>query len=187
MEMTNRIKAIEAHYNRAWKSEPNVILFDKGPIHKLSPNFRVLVYGPTLYRNMWCYATCDMGIGRNSDQHIELHIFSAKQDYSLVELLTSAAYYHKKNCEIGLNDTVFFGKSWQDNSICSYGLISLPYLDGPDLENYVLGNQSMKFYWLIPITNEELEYKKKYGAEALEDMFEKSGLEYFNPNRKSII
>jgi len=48
-------------------------------------------------------------------------------------------------------------------------------------------NREIHFYWLIPITKTELEYKKEYGLEALEDKFDTDEFNYLNPNRRSIV
>ena len=121
---------------------------------------------------------------------IELHLFSPKKDGSLIELLTTVAYYHKNTRRLNLWHTVNFGRGWQDKSACEYGLISLPYLDGPTLEDLYLASPEekiFKFYWLIPVTKQEVDYKKKYGIEALEQLFELQSFNYLDSNRKSVV
>lgn len=68
-----------------------------------------------------------------------------------------------------------------------YGLISLPYLDGPRLENHQTKSGLIRFLWLIPITIQERDYKKQNGLEALEQKFEQEHLNYINPYRKSVV
>ncbi len=137
---------------------------------------------------MWAYATCGMS-KVSSGNPIELHLFSAKQDRSIVELLTATAFYHQNDAALDLHHTVNFGRGWQDSSTCEYGLISLPYLHGPDLENGFIPGYSeiVKFYWLVPITKRELEFKKQHGVEELEIIFEKKGINYLNSRRESLI
>lgn len=175
---------VEQHYITQWGQNYNTYLWDKGPFYKVSPFFRVLQFLPNETHNMWTYATVCMS-SHLEKKPIELHLFSNKQDNNLIELLTIVAYYHQNTHKIGLNDTVNFGKSWQDDSFCHYGYISLPYLDGPSLENLYLNEKQVKFYWLIPITPKELYYKMKYGVEKLEEMFEEKNLDYMDPNRSS--
>ena len=85
----------------------------------------------------------------------------------------------------------FFEKSPQRkrscSSSCSFGLISLPYLDGPDLENLECTEGTAKFYWLIPITKAELELKNAEGVEALEARFDVSGFDYAKRARTSVV
>ncbi len=98
-------------------------------------------------------------------------------------------YYHKNFKKLNLWHTVNFGRGWQDNSSYDYGLISLPYINGPNLENLYLESEKekcVKFYWLIPINKAEVNYKKEFGIEALEELFENHSFNYLNPNRKSV-
>jgi hypothetical protein len=176
------------HYETNWKIKPRIYLWDKGPIDKMSNVFRILEFEPTATRPMWSYATCCMSHEADVNP-IELHLFSKKKDEALIELLTAVSYYHRVTSTLRLWDTVNFGKPWQDVSLCQNGLISLPYVDGPNLEN--LENNSnyriTKFYWLIPITKKELDYKKDYGIEKLEIAFETEQFDFLDSGRKSVI
>jgi hypothetical protein len=118
---------------------------------------------------------------------VELHLFSPCQDAGLVELLFTVAHFHRTGARLNLWHTVNFGRPWQGESSCSHGLISLPYLDGPTLENLADSAGTIKFYWLIPITKAELELKKVAGIEALEARFEEAGFDYADPARSSVI
>jgi len=117
---------------------------------------------------------------------VELHLFSTIKDESLIELLTALAYYYRNTTRVGLNHTVNFGKLWQGASKCEHGLVSLPYLDGPPLENLEIGNKTVKFYWLIPLTKAEVEYMKRHGVDALERKFEGSSFNYLDPCGRSV-
>jgi hypothetical protein len=61
----------------------------------------------------------------------------------------------------------------------------LPYLDGPTLENLILPGmqKTIKFYWIIPITENEVKYKVNFAPEALEKKFEDLGLDYLDAHR----
>jgi hypothetical protein len=176
------------HYKDFWKAEdPSIFMFDKGPFDKLPHNFRVLEFQPRQNRTMWTYATCCMS-QENDLEPMEIHIFSWDQDRSVIELLTALAYYHINTRRIGLSHTVNFGRPWKENSTCTYGLISLPYLDGPAFENYYLprDDKLVKFFWLIPVTEDEVLYKRQFGVELLERKFGK-GFNYIDPLRKSVV
>jgi hypothetical protein len=45
----------------------------------------------------------------------------------------------------------------------------------------------VQFLWLLPITKQEVEFKKKYGLEALEQKFDESAFNYLDPQRKSVV
>jgi len=177
---------VRKHYERNWGEGYNVYLFDKGPIEKLSPSFRVLEFKPNNERNMWTYATLSMS-NYDHPYPIELHVLSSVQDAGLIELLAATVYYHQNTALLGLNHTVNFGQPWQDSSTCTHGFISLPYLDGPKLENLELDNKLVKFYWLIPVTEQEVEFKMQNGVEALENKFEESNFNYLAPDRSSVV
>jgi hypothetical protein len=65
--------------------------------------------------------------------------------------------------------------------------LSVPYLFGPDLEVCELGDRHVHFLWVLPITERERDYKTEHGLEALEQRFEVTGLEYWNPMRDSVV
>lgn len=181
------VQIVLRHYKDNWGAGYQIKRYEMGPMRTLSPDFRILEYPPTSQRKMWTYATCGMSSFDNQ-QPIELHIFSSIQDDNLVEILTAVSYYHMNDAKLNLNHTVNFGIPWQHGSNCSYGLISLPYLDGPSLEILkVDGSSTIHFYWLIPITLEERDYKKKHGTEALEEKFEQKGFDYLDPFRRSLV
>lgn len=118
---------------------------------------------------------------------VELHIYSSKKDVSIIELLIALAFYHRVTSKIGLNHTVYFGCPWQSNSICDFGFVSLPYINGPALEDFNGTNRLIKFYWLLPVTESEVKYKKEVGVEALESRFYEPAFNYTDPNRPSVV
>lgn len=177
-------KNIQHHYETIWENKGSPQYWLKGPVSKLNKEFCVLEFAPTVKRKMWTYATCCMSSEVDSNP-VELHLFSAKQDKTLVELMTMVAYFHKTANMLDLNHTFYIGKPWQKNSICDHGFISLPYMDGPNLEFGL--NKKVKFYWIIPISKKEVEFKKANGVEKLEEKFEELGIDYIYPERKSLI
>jgi hypothetical protein len=178
--------AITKHCNEIWGDNLQIKYFGKGPIEELPKNFCVLEYKPRHEDNMWKYTTCCMS--QETDENpIELHMFSPKQSSEVIELLTVIAHSHRRHEKYDLHHTLNFGKSWIDNSLCTRGYISLPYLYGPKLEDMEFQNKITKFYWLIPITDSELEYAKKYGVEAIERKFDTPGFNYLDINRKSLL
>lgn len=44
------------------------------------------------------------------------------------------AHFHRTGSALGLGHTVNFGRPWLPGSSCTHGLVSLPYLFGPELE-----------------------------------------------------
>ena len=136
---------------------------------------------------MWTYATKCMSQAEDHDP-IELHMFApTSNDDIIAELLVATAYYHRIDCKLGLGDTVNFGRSWIDGSSCDYGLISLPYLDGPSLEWFDFDGTKIRFLWLIPVTSAEVQFKIMHGVDRLEDLLEKARFNYLDPLRPSVV
>jgi hypothetical protein len=125
----------------------------------------------------------------NDSSPIEIHLFSEIQDGSLVELLTVIAHYHRTGKRLGLAHSVNFGRPWLPGSECSFGILSLPYLDGPNLELLKIHGASkpVRCLWLVPVTSAEVEYARLHGMEALEQKLEASGFNYLAPRRASVV
>jgi len=104
-----------------------------------------------------------------------------------VELLVAVAHFHRTGAPLDLAHTVNFGKAWIGNSQCEYGLVSLPYLDGPSLELLETSDGAINVYWLLPITAAERNFKKANGAKALEEIFDEVEIDYVNPQRESAV
>jgi Suppressor of fused protein (SUFU) len=176
---------IRLHYASVWQETPVVHRFNRGPVNELPADFRVLEFAPSK-RSFWIYATC--GMSRPSDENlVELHLFSQVQCESHVELLTIVAHYHRTGRMLDLAHIVNFGRPWMNASQCEYGLISLPYLDGPALETLWTPAAIVKFYWLLPITQQEKEFATLNGLDALEELFERVSFDYLDPHRSSVV
>lgn len=173
-----------AHYQRSWGAPQREIVVSQRMLD-LEPEFRVLAFGPRDGRRFITYATRGMSTG--ADGAIELHLFSQIETDDHAELLTAIAHFHRST-SLDLGHTVNFGRPWLPDSKCSYGLISLPYLDGPTLEYFQDSDTTVtRCYWLIPITQSERAYKMSHGQEALERRFEESRFEYWRPDRRSVV
>lgn len=179
---------IVSHYASVWGGSPTVRHWERGPTDDLPAAFCVLEFPPTDNRALWTYATAGMSAFLCPDP-LEIHLFSPAQTDLHVELLTAVAHYHCTGQRLGVGHTVNFGRPWIEKSNCDRGLLSLPYLDGPKLEQFVSPEDGtlVRFLWLIPITEAEVEYKKTSGLEALEQKFEQSGFDYLDPRRPSVV
>jgi hypothetical protein len=180
------IKSIISHYEQLWGKDYRALQWEKEPSPRLPQGFHVLEFKPTKKRNMWTYAT----VGMSTDEHkrpIELHMFSPYQTDRMVELLTVVACYHHTGAPLGLNHRINFGQPWLEQSICTRGFISLPYLDGPKLETLCLEETHVGFYWLIPISEQEAAIVDAEGVEGLESRFETQAFNYSDPKRSSVV
>ena len=184
--MNDYQEALLAHYVHHWGIEPAVLATQRPSFHQVLATFRVLEFAPTLARTVWTYATCGLSL-LPAPGLLELHIFAPQQSPELVDLLTAVAHYHQSEQVLGLHHTVNFGVPWLPTAASSCGLVSLPYLDGPELERMPYQLQQVQCLWLIPITPTERDFKVARGVEALEDLFEQSGFDYVNPTRPSVV
>ena len=176
---------VAKHYEKMWGVSGRDVEFVGGPIEDLPDGFRVLEFEPHGDRAMWTYATCGMSTAEDISP-TELHIFSPKKSGEPVEVLVATAHYHRTGKTLGLGHSINFGKSWIDTSFCKYGLISLPYLDGPNFENFETRNGVVKCLWLIPVAKSEVDFKKEYGLEALEERFDEKQFNYLDPMREVV-
>lgn len=135
---------------------------------------------------MWAYATCGMTPTAERDL-LELFLLSPCQTEKHGELLTLIAHYHQTGARLGLGHTVNFGRPWLEPSLCSFGLLSLPYTIGPRLENARFAGTTVRVLWLLPITLAERDFKVDAGLTALEDLFERRQVDYLNSNRPSVV
>jgi hypothetical protein len=177
------IKHYEDYYDTAGKR----LILTKGPIEKLHRDFCVLEFSPNSRHRMYSYCTVGMSVDRLDNNLIELVIYSLEPSNSMVELMTMCASFHRNREPLNVHHTVNIGQPWLNNSKCDHGFISLPYLDGQQLEIFKFGAREIHCYWFIPITEKERNYKVENGCEALEQLFENRQLDYSNPKRDSLV
>jgi hypothetical protein len=179
--------SIIQHYKKKWGQNFESVSWDGGgSINLTCPDFSILKFRPRVERNLWTYATVGMSLS-DAYEGLELHMFAQVASREIEEILVATAAYHLEEATLSLGDTVNFGKGWLQSSGCDHGLISLPYLDGPNLEILDLAASKTRFLWLVPITAREKNFKKEHGIEALEEAFELAGLNYADPTRASIV
>jgi Suppressor of fused protein (SUFU) len=176
--------ALERHYEAIWGRKNSSYVWRRGPA--LPHECRVFEYAPSDLGPCWIYATCCMS-PCDEPSSLELFLMSPSQTENHVELLTAIAHYHQTAATLDLGHTVNFGRPWLDQSKCSFGLISLPYLFGPKLENASIAGTNTRVLWLIPIRPEERAFKVKFGLEALEKVFEEKQVNCVDPMRESVV
>lgn len=182
----HHIKGIIQHYQDMWGTSFTEKRSKDSAMNALDPGFRVLEYTNLPDRPEWAYATCGMSLAKNP-KPIEIHLFSMKRDRKLVDLLSSIAYGYRNGDAMEVNDIVDFGRPWHKNSICDHGLVSLPFPDGAKMEVEKIQGKNTFFYWMIPITKREAEYKENWGIYDLNLVFDEPPLDYMNVKRVSAV
>jgi hypothetical protein len=183
--MSLLLEEVLQHYQRNWNAQGSPVPFFSGPIGELPGDFHIREFEPGKHP-MWAYATCGL-MQADAPQRIEVHIFAPRQNERIAELLYAISHFHCTGTHLDYGHSVNLGYPWWPDSACQHMLISRPYLDGPEFENGMMGGFSVRFLWLIPVTADELEFKKIRGLNALEKAFEKSEFDYLDPNRQSVV
>jgi len=125
---------------------------------------------------------------------IELFVLAPFEYPPLADMLAAVALRHALGQQgggrrLGAGHSVGLGGPWMLDSACTRGLVSLPYLYGPALEQGPLDRQGhqLRVFWLLPITPEEDGFKASSGLEALEELFATAGINTADPHRPSVI
>jgi hypothetical protein len=156
-----------------------------GPACEELPRLRIAEFAPGPRSALWVYATIGAWEACE-DPRLKFVTVAPQQDQRHVELLTMSAWYHGRY-GLATGHTFPIGEPWLPGSICEFFLVSKPYPFGPQLEVCICPNLHLHVLWLLPITGPEREYKAQRGLDAIEQQFDASGLEYWVPNRASIV
>lgn len=186
--MPSREETLLKHYRDFFVGHNSELLsWNTGPIVEVIPEFKVFLAKPGPKHNLWSY--CSIGastVQRENTGLLEFVVHSPVETPRLVKILAMVAYYHN-NHGLGLGHTLPIGEPWLDNSACDHWLLSNPYPLGPEFEICNLEKAHIHVAWLLPITEQERNYKASNGLEALEKLFEEKGLEYWNVTRTSVV
>ncbi|HEX4036362.1 MAG TPA: suppressor of fused domain protein [Solirubrobacteraceae bacterium] len=162
-----------------------------GPIRTRVPDFVVYEIGPgPRLRGCWTYVTSGCWAATARDGHgLEFVLSATNASVRHIECLAMTAYYHagpeEQRLDWGL--TVPIGEPWTAGSLCTYDLISLPYVYGPDLEICRWECGHIRILATMPITEAERNFKVTHGIEALEQRFDQAKIAFADPHRPSVI
>lgn len=176
------------HYTRYFHTKGKRLELKDPVPGKLHPDFYVLEIPPgKIHSNIYVYCTVGMSCDRKDEHLIELFVYSPIPAKAVAEMLTWCASYHRNKLPLNLHHTVNIGQPWLGDSLCDHGFISLPYLEGLELEIFTPDDRKVHCYWFIPITEKERNYKIENGCEALEQLFEDHRFNYLNPGRACML
>lgn len=185
--MTTYRAALLAHYERLFSASVWTRRWHEPPNRSMPPlsaAFEVRKYKRSADTAL--YATVCMS-GADDASPLELHIVASDDDATgsrSVFLLTVTAHFHQTGRRLDLGHTVNFGEPWVAGGVCSRGLISRPYLDGPELEHEP--TRGIRCAWLVPVTDSEVNFKVESGLDALESRFEAAQLNALDWARRSV-
>lgn len=154
--------------------------WNHGRILNELPSFHVFRISPKKGNEPWIYISSGIGeiIGK------EFVISSPVETHEHIEtlvMLASACFNKVVDAHIG--KVINIGRPWLEGSQFSNLLISLPYPYGRKLEIM----DAIQFLWLLPISDKEKEFLYPHSLDELETLFDEYGIDYLNPNRKSVI
>lgn len=178
-------EALRRHYEACWGGPVDELVFERGPMRSSFPEFGVLRFAPTAQRGSWVYATS--GLAVSTPGLLELHVRARTAHDAIVESMTVVAHYHATGAALGLHHSVNLGRPWVPGSPCSYAYLSLPYVDGPALEDFAYALGPVRCLWLVPLTAEERDVKAARGVEELEQRFDAADPDLADLLRESVV
>jgi Suppressor of fused protein (SUFU) len=179
-----------AHISHIWPRHPQEeFVWERGPIRRSLPHFRVLRVAPVDRRDPWVYASLGAWKATTGEGHgTEFFLLSPSESPLHVELLAMVANLHADpRYRLSLGSVIDIGRPWLEESAADHLLVSLPYPYGPSLEWCDLGEQHVRFLWLVPITTAEARLVRDEGLEALERRLELGDVNVISPKRHSLV
>ncbi|MFI6009188.1 suppressor of fused domain protein [Streptomyces sp. NPDC051243] len=182
-------EAVESHVRAFFEGHSvDVVDCDLGPERRGTvPDLRVLVVGPGPRTDSWAYVTAGCWAASESDGHgLEFVMTAPVRDQRFIDLMAMIAYYHCGGHRLDVEHSMPIGEPWIPGSTCDHLLISLPYLHGPGLEQCPLPGGDTRILWTLPVTTAEIEFRRRHGHEALEQLFDEAGIIPTDPFRASV-
>lgn len=119
---------------------------------------------------------------------VELLMAGYKEYEQIPNILSTASFFIIKNkwhCQPG----TVFETIVSDYYRCDmkHIMFTPPFLWEDKLSRVEIDNRKIYPLLLVPISDKELEYKSKYGTDALETLFENEAIDIFDIKRKSVV
>lgn len=189
MEPSDIYEAIHEHIEKFWPGiHKEVFSWNHGPAHVALPNLRVCRVSPLDIQSPWVYVSIGIWeVMAEETTSFEFFMLSPTETAIHIETLAVLAFYHKRY-RLNVGQIIDIGREWIEDSKMHHFLVSLPYPFGPKFE-YCRANESktVRFLWLLPITEEEADFANKFGVEALEKKFDEYEIDAVEVNRKSVV
>jgi len=176
---------VDAHVRSFFSGHPvSVRTLPRGPM-AARQDFHVLEVAPGPRIGLWSWVSSGASAGRPAGAAaVEFVLCAARPTERAVELVTMTAWYHATR-SLGHGHTLPIGEPWLDGSSCTCLLVSQPYPFGPEFE--FDAPRLVRVLWLLPVTAAERDFKVHNGLDALEERFDRAGIEYWNPARSSAV
>ncbi|MFF4035737.1 suppressor of fused domain protein [Streptomyces sviceus] len=109
------------------------------------------------------------------------------RDQRIIDLMAMVVHYHCGGRQLALDHGMPIGEPRVPGSTRDHLLISLPYLHGPDLEHCPLPGRHARILWTLPVTTAEIEFRRRHGHEALEQLFDEAKIIPTDPFWASVV
>jgi hypothetical protein len=181
----DHLSAFVKGHRYGWRVPP-----DDSPVMKVLPSFKVAEIVPGPQGALWTYISSGLR-QTSSDENsagIEFAMLAQSSNMRCCELLSMTAFYHARPVSrLGLGHTLPIGEPWWEGSSCDHILVSHLYPYGDSVEIWHDGQRHGHILWLLPITRAERDFKAAHGLETLERKFEAAVLQYWLPERASVV
>jgi hypothetical protein len=179
---------VREHLERFWPDRAQEdFAWALGPVEERIPGFRVRRIAPASPGEPWVYVTVGASVVQDGDG-MEFFILSPAESPRHVETLAMVATFHADPANrLSAGSTIRVGRPWLDGSSADHLLVSLPYPYGPALEHCDAADRHVQILWLVPVTAAEARLVQEHGAEALEELLERSNVDVIAPTRRSLV
>jgi len=123
-----------------------------------------------------------------TDYRLEFVLMAHQESPIHVETLAMVANFHadpKHRLDVG--HTINIGRGWTETASLTHFLISVPYPIGPSFEFCEADSLKVRYLWLLPVTESEVQFRHRKGLEALEALFDEKSIETLDPVRESVV
>jgi hypothetical protein len=178
---------VRQHYETFFDREGVELTWPHGPARARLGAFRVLRIPPNDQTNLWTYGSVGaFALGPSDAEPIEFLLLTPAATDRGVELVTLAADVHHSQ-RLALGSRLLVGEPWLEGATCDAFLVSLPYPFGPTIQKVRVADRVVRISWLLPITAAERRYAAQHGLEALEQTLDDAPVEYWRPDRPSVV
>jgi hypothetical protein len=180
------------HLERAY---PDSVHEDFAParpaVQERLPGFCVRRIDPAAPGDPWVYATngAAAAIGEGEDG-AEYVVLAPAADPVLVEMLAALATVNAEpDRRLGVGSIVALGRPWTGTSAARNLLVLPPYVFGPGFEVYAPAGEDRRIVvlWLVPITSSEARFVRLQGAQAFEELMQRTEVNVADPRRAAIV
>jgi hypothetical protein len=180
------------HLERAYPDSVHEDFASARPaVEERLPGFRVRRIAPAAVGQPWVYATNGASAAMGEDEDgAEYVVLAPAADPVLVEMLAALATVNAEpDKRLGVGSIVALGRPWTGSSAAQNLLVLPPYVFGPGFEVYEPPDENRRIVvlWLVPVTSSEARFVRRQGAQAFEELMQRTEVNVADPRRGPIV